>query len=197
MKVLLIGATGHIGSAVRERLARSHDVITASRSGDHQVDILDPDSISALFQAVGQVDAIVTTLGSVPFKPFAQLERGDYLSGLTNKALGQVEIVRQGTPFLTDRGSFTLTTGIVGRETIRTGVAAAMANGALEFFVPAAAAELPRGLRINAVSPTVLQEAPNYHDSFPGFIPIPAAIVAESYIKSVQGNQTGRIYKPE
>lgn len=197
MKVLLIGSTGHIGAAVHQRLADSHDVITASRAGTHRVDILDPGSILALFESIGQVDAVVTTLGSVPFKPLEQLGHADYLTGLINKVLGQVEIVRQGIPYVRDGGSFTLTTGVVGRETIRTGAAAAMANGALEYFVPAAAAELPRGLRINAVSPTVLQEAPGYHDSFPGFIPIPAATVAESYVKSIQGNQSGRIYKPE
>ena len=115
-------------------------------------------------------------------------------AGLCNKALGQVEIVRQGVPYVTDGGSFTLTTGVVRREPIRTGAAAALANGALEYFVPAAAVELPRGLRVNAVSPTVLREAPAYYDSFPGFIPVSAATVAEAYVRSIEGAQTGRIY---
>jgi NAD(P)-dependent dehydrogenase (short-subunit alcohol dehydrogenase family) len=195
MKVLLIGATGHIGSAVRTRLHTDREVVTASRSSGHPVDILDTESIAALFRTVGDVDAIVCTLGSVPFRPLAELERTDYLSGLLNKTLGQVEIVRQGTPYLRDGGSFTLTTGVVGREVIRTGAAAAMANGALEYFVPAAAAELPRGLRINAVSPTVLLEASGYHSSFPGFLPVAASTVAQAYVKSIDGVQTGRIYE--
>lgn len=194
LKILLIGATGHIGSAVHHRLQTTHEVIVASRSTGLQVDILDPDSVGALYERVGHVDAVITTLGSVPFKPLADLDRAAFLSGLTNKTLGQVEVVTQGIPYLTDSGSFTLTTGVVGRDTIRTGAAAALANGALEYFVPSAAAELPRGLRINAVSPTVLREAPGYHPSFPGFIPVSAATVAEAYVKSVEGNQTGRVY---
>src|SRR3954451_24057528 len=113
-----------------------------------------------MFEQVGTVDAIVTTVGSAPFKPFAELGRDGFVTGMTNKALGQVEVVRQGIDHVTDGGSFTVTSGVVGREQVRTGVAAAMANGALEYFVPSAAAELPRGLRINAVSPTVLLEAP-------------------------------------
>jgi NADP-dependent 3-hydroxy acid dehydrogenase YdfG len=193
-KVLLFGSTGHIGAAVHERLKSTHDVVVASRSTGLPVDILDPDSIRALFKKVGYVDAVVATVGSVPFKPFEHLQRDDFLAALSNKTLGQVEIVRQGIPYITDGGSFTLTTGVVGREPIRTGAAAALANGALEYFVPAAAVELPRGLRINAVSPTVLQEAPSYHSTFPGFIQVPAATVAEAYVKSIEGAQTGRIY---
>ena len=106
-------------------------------------------------------------VGPVPFKPLEELQRADFLAGLCNKVLGQVEIVRQGIPYVTDGGSFTLTTGVVGREPVRTGASAALVNGALEYFVPAAAVELPRGLRINAVSPTVLREAPEYHSTFP------------------------------
>ena len=100
-------------------------------------------------------------------KPLEELQRADFLAGLCNKVLGQVEIVRQGIPYVTDGGSSTLTTGVVGREPVRTGASAALVNGALEYFVPAAAVELPRGLRINAVSPTVLREAPEYHSTFP------------------------------
>jgi NAD(P)-dependent dehydrogenase (short-subunit alcohol dehydrogenase family) len=194
MRILLIGATGHIGSAVRTRLEMSHEVVSVTRSSEPAVDVTDPTSIAALFTAVGQVDAVISTIGSVPFKPLAELSRDDFLAGLTHKTLGQIEIVKQGLLYVADRGSFTLTTGVVGREVIETGAAAAAANGALEYFVPAAAAELPRGIRINAVSPTVLLEATVYHPSFPGFIPVPAAAVAEAYVKSVEGIQTGRIY---
>lgn len=193
MKVMLIGATGHIGSAVRARLATAHEVVAVTRSSEPAVDIADPASVAALFERVGVVDAVVTTVGSVPFKALAELDREGFLAGLSHKALGQIEVVRQGIPYVADGGSFTVTTGVVGREQIRTGAAAAAANGALEYFVPAAAAELPRGIRINAVSPSVLLEATGYHASFPGFIPVPAATVAEAYAKSVDGVQTGRI----
>lgn len=158
------------------------------------MDVGDEDSIKALFEAVGSVEAVVATVGSVPFEPFEELGRAEYLAAFTQKVLAQISIVRLGVPHVADGGSFTLTTGVVGRETIRTGAAAATANGALEYFVPAAAVELPRGIRINAVSPTVLAEAPSYHDSFPGFSPVPAATVAEAYVKSVEGVQTGQIY---
>jgi hypothetical protein len=93
------------------------------------------------------------------------------------------------------KSTFHRHTGVVGRGVIRTGAAAAMANGALEFFVPTAAAELPSGLRINAVSPTVLREAARYHPSFPGFVPVPAATVAQTYLRSVDGIVTGQVFR--
>ena len=192
MKVLLIGASGHVGAATRERPGTAHEVIAVSRSTDPAVDVGDPESVRRLFEAVGPVDAVITAVGKVPFKPLADLVADDLRSGFENKVLGQLQLVLAGIDHLRDGGSFTLTSGIVGREPIRTGVAPAVANGALDAFVRSAAAELPRGLRINSVSPTVLTEATAYHASFPGFIPAPAARVAQAYVRSVEGVDTGR-----
>lgn len=194
MDVLLIGGTGHVGAAVREALAARHRVIVASRSSEPAVDVTDPASVAALYDAAGSVDAVVVTLGKVPFKPLAELTIDGFRSGFENKVLGQLQVVLQGIDRIRDGGSFTLTTGIVGRELIRTGTAAAVANGAADAFVRSAAAELPRGLRINAVSPNVLAEATAYHPSFPGFIPVPAARVAQAYVRAVEGVDNGRIF---
>ncbi len=194
MKVLVIGASGHIGSAAARALAENHEVVRASRTADIQVDISDPASVQRMFERVGTVDAVIACVGSVPFKPLSELTVDDFANGIGNKVLGQVNIVQQGIPYMSDGGSFTLTTGILAREAILTGAVASLTNGALESFVIAAAAELPRGLRINAVSPTVLEEATAYHSSFPGFTRIPAEEVALAYVRSVEGIQTGRIY---
>ena len=194
MKILVIG-TGHVGGAAVEALrARDHEVIAASRSAKHSVDATDPNSIEALFAVVGPVDAVVTALGSAPFKPLADLSRDDFAAGYAGKVQTQLDVVRIGTPYVADRGSFTLTTGVLAREPIRTGAASSLANGALEAFVMAAAVELPRGLRINAVSPTVLVEATSYHRSFPGFTQVSAAAVGQAYVKAVEGFQTGQVY---
>jgi NAD(P)-dependent dehydrogenase (short-subunit alcohol dehydrogenase family) len=194
VKVLLIGGTGHVGSAARAALSERNTVLVASRTGDLAVDVTDPPSIEAALEKTGTVDAIVVCVGSVPYKPLEGLTRDDFLSGLANKAMGQIEVVQRGTRYLSDGGSFTLTTGVLAREPIATGVAASVANGAVEAFVMAAAVELPRAIRINAVSPTVLEEATEYHSSFPGFPPVPSSVVGQAYVKSVEGLQTGRVF---
>lgn len=194
MKILIVGANGLLGSAAASALRGRNEVIEASRSGRVTVDLTEPDSIQRMFDQVGAVDAIISCTGSVPFKPLAELTDKDFRAGFEDKVLGQVNLVQVGLGHLTDGGSFTLTSGVLAREPILTGAAASLANGALESFVMAAAAELPRRIRINAVSPTVLAEATGYHEFFPGFSQVPAETVGRAYVKSVEGIQTGQVF---
>ncbi|WP_174554165.1 hypothetical protein [Microtetraspora fusca] len=88
--------------------------------------------------------------------------------------------------------SIRLITGVLARDQLRTGPVAALANGAVEAFVRAAAVELTQ--RINAVSPTVFTEsADHYGDLFAGFEPVPVRRAAGGYVRSIEGHQTGRI----
>ncbi len=195
MKFLVVGSTGLIGSYVAKTLSKHGTVIGVSRTTQISVDVKDPASIKAMYEKVGKVDAVASCIGKVAFKPIAELTYEDYIMGLKDKALGQVELVRAGIDFLNDGGSFTLMTGVLARDPIPAGSVAALANGAIESFTLAAAIDLPRGLRINTVSPNVLVEATSYHASFPGFHQVTAQSVADAYVKSILGKQTGQIYK--
>ncbi|UOQ90529.1 short chain dehydrogenase [Agromyces endophyticus] len=193
MKIVVIGASGHVGSAAAGALRARHDLLAVGRSTDPRVDLGDEASIRALFEDVGAVDAVVSAVGAVPFKPLERLGRDDYEAAFAGKVLNQLDLVRLALPHLRDRGSITLTTGVVGRAHIADGVAAAMANGAVEAFVRAAAVELPRGIRINAVSPSVLADAPAYHDSFPGFPPVSGERVGQAFRRAVEGVESGQV----
>lgn len=197
MKVLVIGATGAIGKAVVSELATRHDILAASRSSAiYPVDVLQAASIEALFQKTGKVDAIVATTGSLHFGPLAEMTGEQFRVGLNSKLMGQVELALIGQKYLTDGGSITLTSGIVSEQAIRFGANASAVNRALEGFVMGAAIELGRGIRINVVSPNVLQESmPAYGPYFVGFEAVPAARVALAYARSVDGAQTGQVYR--
>ncbi|MDN7184697.1 short chain dehydrogenase [Caballeronia sp. SEWSISQ10-4 2] len=195
MKVLIVGATGAIGSVVAQALdERKHDVVRVGRtSGDLQVDITSDSSVDAMYAQIGRVDAIVSAAGGLFLGPLPKMLPADFNVGLQSKLLGQVRLALLGQHMLNDGGSITLTTGI--DEPIRQGANAMAVNAAVEGFVRGAAIELPRGLRINAVSPTVLLESlSSYGPFFPGFDAVPAARVAQAYVRSVEGPQTGRIY---
>ena len=196
MKILLIGATGKLGTAVNKELAvRGHDVITVGRTaGDVRCDITDPSRTAELYRQVGRVDAVVSAAGEVPYRPIAAMTADDYQAAFTGKVSAQIELVRQGLPHVAERGSFTLITGVLAREPIPTGTAASMANGALEAFVRAAAIEIAPQ-RINAVSPNVFTESlADYAGYFPGMVSVDLARVAQAYVRSVEGGQTGQIY---
>ena len=193
MRILLIGASGHVGSAAAAALRPRHELIEAGRTSTPAVDITDEASITALLDATGNVDAIIVAAGSVPFRPLEQLTRDDYLAAFTGKVLSQLDVVRLGLPYLSDGGSLTLTSGVLARDAIATGAAASMANGALEAYVMAAAPELPRSIRINAVSPGVLAEATGYHDAFAGFPQVTDDEVGRAYVRAVEGVGTGRV----
>ncbi|HXO99806.1 MAG TPA: short chain dehydrogenase [Luteibacter sp.] len=197
MKILIVGASGTLGQAVAAELGARHDIVRAGRSsGDVRVDMRDAASVAAMYRDVGELDAVVCTAGKVPFAPLADLSEAKYLEGLQDKLLGQVRLVEAGTPTLRDGGSFTLITGILAEQPIVAGACASMVNGAVEAFVRAAAIELPRGIRINVVSPNVLTEAmDSYAPFFRGFEPVSAARAALAFSRSVEGRQTGQVYK--
>lgn len=197
MKIILIGASGTLGRAVSAELAARHELVTVGRtSGDFHTDMREIKSLQALFQKTGKVDAIVCTAGSVHFGPWAELTPEKVDIGLRDKLMGQVNVVLAGQKFLNDEGSFTLTSGILSEDPIRYGAAASLVNGALESFARAAAIELNRGLRINVVSPTVVEESmTSFGPYFRGYKPVPARDAALAYSKSVEGKQTGQVYK--
>ena len=196
MKILLIGAAGTIGSAVDKELSQRHEVIRIGRSsGDFQVDISDSASIRKLFEQTGKFDALICAAGNVTFAPLGEMNADSFALGLKDKLMGQVNLLLIGREYANDGASFTFTSGVLSHDPIRTGASAALVNGALDSFVKAAAIELPRGLRVNSISPTVLLEAMgSYAPYFRGYKPVPAADVALAYAKSVEGLQTGQTF---
>ena len=178
MKILLVGASGVLGTAV----------------ADIALDITDAGSIRAAFEKLGTVDAVVSAAGKVKFAPLAAMSAADYGIGIADKLMGQVNLVLIGRAHLSERGSFTLTSGVLSHDPIVAGSSASMVNGAIDSFVRAAAIELaPK--RINAVSPGVLTESmEGYGPFFRGHEPVPAARAALAFSKSVEGALTGQVF---
>jgi NAD(P)-dependent dehydrogenase (short-subunit alcohol dehydrogenase family) len=196
MKILLVGASGTLGKAVSAELGQRHTIIAAGRSSGEKVDIADLASVQALFARTGKLDAIISAAGNVHFGPLSDMTPDLLGIGLKDKLMGQVNLVLAGQAALNDGGSLTLITGILAQDPIRYGASASMVNGAIESFVKAAAIELPRGLRINAVSPTVLVESmEGYGPYFRGYKPVSAAEAALGFAKSVEGAQTGQVFR--
>ena len=195
MKIIVVGATGTIGAKVVEALSTRHEVVGVARGTDVKVNLEEPATIRALFERVREVDAVICCAGSAVFKRFAELTDSDYGLGLRSKLMGQVSLARIAKDHLRDRGSITLTTGTLAMHPIAGSVSISMVNAGLEGFVRAAALELPRKLRINAVSPPWVKETLGKlgMDPTPG---LPSAEVAKAYVAAVEGPYQGRILEP-
>lgn len=196
MKIIIVGATGTIGKRITAALEKEHQVIkVGSKSGDLQVDISSPASITKFYEQVGSFDALISTTGNGHFGPLASMNDADFKVGTDSKLMGQVNLVLIGQRYINPKGSFTLTSGSLSDDPINLGVNVSTVNGAINSFAKAAAIELENGVRINAVSPTVVEESPEYFPYFPGQAPVTMARVTQAYLKSVLGAQTGQVYK--
>ena len=196
MKILIVGANGLMGQAALKGLAH-HDVVTASRSGstcDHQVDITNTASIRALFEKVGQVDAVICAVGHCEYAPFVTMTDDQWRVTIESKLLGQINLMRVGCDYVADCGSFTLISGILNIKPVPEAIADATTSGAIDTFVRCVAHEMPRGIRINVVNPTVLEEAWDvYGAMMPGFEPVPGALVGKAFQRSVEGFISGEV----
>jgi NAD(P)-dependent dehydrogenase (short-subunit alcohol dehydrogenase family) len=197
MKLLIIGGNGIIGSKVSSYYKENNEVIIAARTnGDVKVDIADSDSIKAMFENVGKVDAIVCISGEAKWAPFSDLTEEDYYIGLKSKLMGQVNLVRIGQHYLNPNGSITLSTGILADDPVTKTASAAMVNGGIHSFAQAAALELPSGIRLNVVSLGMVEDAyEKYKIYFPGHNPVPMSKVVNAYARSIEGKTNGTVIR--
>lgn len=183
MRILIIGANGAIGKIVTAELQKNHEVIAAGRkSGDVRVDISSAKSIEEMFQAVKNLDACISTAGDSETAETRNLTEKHLKIGIDQKFLGQANLVLIGQKYLNDGGSFTLTSGKMGDKPSKGATGKAFVNGAINSFVLAAALDLERDLRLNAVSPAKLGTVPNEE-------------VIEAYRQAVEGIQNGEIFR--
>lgn len=193
MRVIVIGATGTIGQAVVRAFEGRHEVVPVGHnSGEHQVDITDKRSIEQLLEKLGPFDALVSTAGRAKFRRLEELTDADFELCLSDKLMGQVNLVRVGLKHVREGGSFTLTSGLLARHPVPGSGAITLVNAGLEAFGKAAALEMPRGARINVVSPPWVSETLEAMGRDPSK-GLPAEKVAKAYVESVEGTRNGEV----
>ena len=196
MKIIIVGANGAVGKTAVEALSGRHEIIAVGKtSGDIQADIEDIDSIRAMYRQVGKVDAVISAVGHGHFGKVSEMSSEHFMTGITHKVVPQVNLVLEGFNYMNDSGSFTITSGVLNRDPIPGGACAAAANGALDGFVVGAAVDMPRGIRINVVSPEVLEVSREKYDGFfPGHVHVSNEAVGLAYSKAVEGCLSGQVF---
>ncbi|HAS39800.1 MAG TPA: short chain dehydrogenase [Microscillaceae bacterium] len=196
MKIIVVGASGTMGQYLTKAFEPAHEVIKVGRSqGDLQVDITSTESIENMFKQAGSFDALISTAGPSFVGPWKKLGIKEFRIGIEGKLLGQINLVLVGQRYIRPKGSFTLISGGLTEEPQLNFANASAANGGVEAFVRAAAIELENGVRINAVSPTVIEDSPQYFSFFPGEMPVTMARLEQGFRKSVFGANTGQVIR--
>lgn len=197
MKIIIVGATGTMGKFLVKALENEHDIIkAASKDADIDVDITSPESIENMFKQIGSFDALISTAGPTFVGPWGKLNNETFRNGVEGKMMGQINLVLIGQKYINPKGSFSLITGALTHEPQVNFANASAVNGAVEGFVRAAAIELENSVRINAISPTVIEDSPQYFPYFPGEIPTTMRQLEFMFRKSVFGKVTGHVIKP-
>jgi NAD(P)-dependent dehydrogenase (short-subunit alcohol dehydrogenase family) len=197
MKIIIVGASGTMGSYLANAFEKEHEVIRVDRkSKPVNVDITSTVSIAKMFQQIGPFDALVSTAGPTFVGPWKKLDDVSFRQGVEGKIMGQINLVLIGQHHINAKGSFMLISGAVAHEPQRGFANASAANAAINGFVKGAAIELNNGIRINAVSPTVIENSPQYFPFFPGEIPVTMQQLEFGFRRSMFGANTGKIIRP-
>ena len=192
MKIIIVGASGRIGREVDKALSNGHDIVrVGAHSGDVQCDYTVSESVSGMFEKIGEFDSLISVIGGDSvFKPFAELNDEDYRYGYERKFLGQIRFLKLGESFVRDNGSFIFTSGFLSQYPNPFSIATGPLNAAIDTYVTNAASLLPRGIRINVVSP-----APIVEPGQEGKGVVTAAETAKLYVEAVEGNITGKVLR--
>ncbi|OLF06831.1 short chain dehydrogenase [Actinophytocola xinjiangensis] len=196
MRIVVVGGAGTIGRRLVPVLrARGHNVVTAGRTtGELRVDLTDHASVEALYRAAGRVDGVVCVAAHGAPDEFRTLTVDALRDNLAAKFLGQVDLVLTGQHQCADGASFTLTSGIFADRPWPGVTGGGVISGALHSFVLSAAIELPAGMRVNVVSPTLVADSVDTFD-FAGLRPVGMPELVAHYLDCVEGDRTGGIVR--
>ncbi|GAB3447330.1 short chain dehydrogenase [Actinophytocola sediminis] len=198
MRIIVVGGAGTIGRRLVPALrATGHEVVVAGRtSGEVHVDLTSHASIEAMYRAVPSVAGVVCIAAHGALDEFATLTTGALHENLRAKFYGQVDLVLTGQHHCADGASFTLTSGVFADQAWPHVTGGGVISGALHSFVLSAAIELPRGMRINVVSPTMIGDSvAAFGEHFPGMGSVPMDQLVEHYLRCVEGADSGEIIR--
>ncbi len=149
-RVLITGRTQHTLDAARERLGENAVAVRSDAASLSDMDDL-ADRVKREF---GLVDALFVNAGITRFVPFEEMTEQVYDELLTVNAKGAYFTVQKLAPLLRSGSGIVLTTSVANSKGLPMISAYAAGKAALRSMTRSLARELlPRGIRVNAVSP--------------------------------------------
>jgi len=168
-KAVVFGGTSGIGLATAKRLAEGGATVIAisrnpSKAGTlpdgittQPCDVRNVAAVEALLNTLAPFDILVSaaTGGDRAVGPFLEMDMEGF-KGSFDKLWGYANVVRYGAKHVSDGGSITLVSGSPARKCKPGQIALSSVGGAVEAMVRAVAREVAPRIRINVVSPGVI-----------------------------------------
>lgn len=193
MKILVIGGTGMIGTAVVNLLKKEHEVISIGKiSGDYQMDINNNSSIEKLFKDFKDIDGVISTTGDGVMGTFNTQPDEEIDLAINSKLKANINLIRTAINYINENGFIIVTTGAASHTPIPGASSITMATAGLEGYVRAIQVEERNNIRVNVVSPqAVIETLTELNMSFPNAVSV--ADTAMAYKKVIDSNESGII----
>lgn len=186
---VVTGAAGGIGAGIARRFAAAGARVVIGYRGDrgaaehlaaalgdgalaHRVEITDPDScatlVAAATAAFGRLDTVVNNAGIQPVQQLPTMTVQDWRTVLDTNATGVFTMTQAAAPALGEHGGSVIhIASIEGSHPALGHAHYAAAKAAVLMHMRSAALEYgPRGIRVNAVSPGLI-DRPGLAESWP------------------------------
>lgn len=145
------GAHVIIGGRTEEKLSAAQTEI-GGKLDLVVVDVRDSRELDACFEKTGGFDHLIVTAVEDYEAHFIEADIDDARKAFETKFWGQFAAVQRSLPFINERGSITLFSGVLGRRIQKGKSVLAAANGAVEALVRSLAIELSP-VRVNGIAP--------------------------------------------
>ncbi|MBO9732878.1 MAG: SDR family oxidoreductase [Chitinophaga sp.] len=153
-EVLLTGNNPGNIAAARLALGPNVQVVQSDTASLEDIHSL----VGIVTAAFGQIDFLFVNAGYSVLEPYSQVTEASYNKTFDINTKGAFFTVQQLAPLIKDHGAIVFTTSIANQTGYPGMTVYAGAKAALAAFVKGFAAELlPRGIRVNAVSPGFIQ----------------------------------------
>ena len=160
--ILIIGATGGVGSALTNRLHSDCALWTTGRSsqGNTSDTYLTWDATTEPFPTgflPDRLDGLVYCPGSIKLAPFARLREDDFRNDFELNLIGAVKAIQSALAALkqSNQASIVLFSTVAVATGMPMHASIAAAKGAIEGLTRSLAAELAPKIRVNAIAPSL------------------------------------------
>jgi NAD(P)-dependent dehydrogenase (short-subunit alcohol dehydrogenase family) len=187
-RVIVTGRTPQTIEAARAELGENALVLQSDAASLQDINTL----ATKVKETFGQLDVLFVNAGLGRFVPFEQMTEAIYDEMFTLNAKGPYFTVQKLAPLMSEGGAVVLTTTVGNEKGIPMISAYSAAKAALRSFARSLAAELlPRGIRVNAVSPGPI------HTPIIDKIGLPKEMAAQFEMQMREGNPMKRFGQAE